>query len=169
MWDAVCNRLGEVLGEKVKLNSIRSVSGGCIHQAKALETSSGTYFAKVNHLEALPMFEAEATGLAAIAATKTARCPKVILIDQINGQAVLILEYIPMTSASRGSMTLLGKQLAAMHKSTQEQFGWPEENHIGRTPQTNAPCEDWVEFYRTRRLEFQLKLCRDKGLRIVET
>lgn len=166
MWDAVTEKLGQTLGKTVRLQHIRPVSGGCIHQAHALKTDCGAFFAKTNQPDALPMFEAEAEGLNAIAATGAIRCPEVIFVDQINGKAVLILEFIEMTSAGPKSMNLLGGQLAELHRNTHSEFGWSGDNHIGLTAQKNALCPDWVEFFRTRRLEFQFKLCRDKGLKV---
>ena len=68
------------------------------------------------------------------------------------------LEYLPM----RGSinMELFGQQFAAMHKITDEKFGWFRNNTIGSTPQINTPCDDWITFWREHRLGYQLKLAQ---------
>ena len=39
-----------------------------------------------------------------------------------------------------------------MHRSTRERFGWDHDNYIGATPQPNPWSEDWVAFFRDRRL-----------------
>lgn len=166
MWDSICQRLSDQLGQSVDYQSHRPVSGGCINNANALETNAGTFFIKVNRPESLKMFEAEALGLEAIRASNTLRCPKVLFHDLIEQQAVLVLEFIPMQSAQKGSMTELGSQLAAMHQTPKDYFGWNIDNNIGLTEQKNNREESWVDFYRKHRLEFQLNLCERKGLRI---
>jgi protein-ribulosamine 3-kinase len=164
MWDTICKRLSQKLGKPVDYRSDRSIAGGCIHNAQALETSQGMFFVKINRPECLPVFEGEAAGLKAIHATKTIRCPKVYLFDLIAGQAVLILEYIPMQGAGPGGMTAMGQQLAALHKVTNNSFGWHIDNNIGLTPQDNSEEEAWISFFRIHRLEYQINLCEKKGL-----
>ena len=58
---------------------------------------------------------------------------------------------------------LLGRQLAAMHRSTRDRFGWHRDNTIGSTRQINTQEEDWVTFYREHRLRFQLDLADENG------
>ena len=43
-------------------------------------------------------------------------------------------------------------------------FGFPVDNTIGGTPQPNGWMDDWVQFYRERRLQHQLKLTKDPKL-----
>ena len=76
------------------------------------------------------------------------------------------MEFIPMQSAQRGSMEALGSQLATMHRSEQEYFGWSIDNNIGLTSQRNTRESNWITFYRSHRLEFQMNLCESKGLTI---
>ncbi len=42
-------------------------------------------------------------------------------------------------------------------------FGWGRENTIGSTPQINTPSDDWIEFWRERRLGKQLELAAHSG------
>lgn len=58
---------------------------------------------------------------------------------------------------------LLGTQLAAMHRITAAKFGWQRNNTIGATPQINTWSDDWLEFWRARRLGFQLQLAAKNG------
>ena len=166
MWQALCDRLARVLNTGVEYIRHSSVSGGCIHNAQALETNKGTFFVKINRIESLPMFEAEAAGLEAIQETAAIRCPTVYFADTLADQAVLVLEYIPMQAAQPGSMKNLGKQLASLHKTTGQKFGWHRHNNIGLTPQENTESEDWISFFKEQRLEFQMNLCAKKGLRL---
>ncbi|MEQ1636064.1 MAG: fructosamine kinase family protein [Methylococcales bacterium] len=50
-----------------------------------------------------------------------------------------------------------------MHQQQQAYFGWHRNNTIGSTTQINTPCEDWLAFWRERRLGFQLKLAANNG------
>ena len=166
MWDSICVRISEQLDKPVTYRSNRDIAGGCIHNAKALETSEGTFFIKTNRPGSISMFKAEAEGLNAIRATQTIRCPEVYLFDLIADHAVLVMEYIPMKSAGVQSMKHLGHQLAALHKVSGPAFGWRIDNNIGLTPQTNTEDKAWIPFYRKHRMEYQISLCERKGLRL---
>src|SRR3989344_4744891 len=70
--------------------------GGCINRAFLLEGGGERYFVKLNNAERLPMFEAEAEGLKEMAATKTVRVPMPLCSGVAEGQAFLVLEYLPL-------------------------------------------------------------------------
>jgi fructosamine-3-kinase len=62
---------------------------------------------------------------------------------------------------------VLGRRLAALHRSSPPSFGLEHDNFIGvLLPQANAALPTWAEFYRERRLEPQLNASR--GSRRVE-
>ncbi|MDG2169145.1 MAG: fructosamine kinase family protein [Opitutales bacterium] len=166
MWNSICQKLSDQLNKPIEYRPHRSVSSGCINNANALETSDGNFFVKANQPERLPMFAAESQGLEAIRASDTVRCPEVHFHDLIDDQAVLVMEFIPMQSAQPESMHQLGSQLAAMHRTEKEYFGWSIDNNIGLTSQKNNRESDWITFFRKHRLEFQMNLCERKGLRI---
>jgi fructosamine-3-kinase len=50
-----------------------------------------------------------------------------------------------------------------MHRITRPAFGWVRDNTIGSTPQINTPADDWIGFWRDRRLRFQLELAVRNG------
>ena len=164
MWASICKKLSNKLGTKIEYRSNHSIQGGCINNTQALKTTHGSYFVKLNSREHRAMFEAEAESLKAIKSSNAIRCPEVILADEIEGYAVLILEFIPMQPALEDSMEKLGQQLAMLHKQTDEQFGWHGNNYIGRTPQLNQNNTNWISFFKNRRLAFQIDLCEKKGL-----
>ena len=70
---------------------------------------------------------------------------------------------------SSGSAAKLGEELAELHKITGEHYGWSRDNFIGTTTQINAPCNDWADFWRDRRLKPQLELatCAGHGGRLL--
>lgn len=146
------------------------VGGGSINESFRIEGADGTaYFLKLNDARHhdIPStwlragFVAEATGLAAIAATGTLRVPRVIARGVADGQGYLVLEYLQLSG--RGHSRLLGERLAALHRCTAEDYGFEQDNFIGTTPQPNGWKEDWIDFWRERRLGFQLQLAADKG------
>lgn len=77
------------------------------------------------------------------------------------GEAYLLLEHLEL--GSRGDFAALGRMLAIAHRQPGPRFGWACDNYIGSTPQKNAWCDDWQEFWVTRRLEPQLSMARGKG------
>ncbi len=160
-WDTIADAISEAGDRPFVLEHKSSVGGGCINRTYRLSSKTDSFFVKLNHAKLLPMFEAEAGALEAIIATRTVRAPTPLAKGLAGDAAFLVLEYIPMGSAH--SDTALGRQLARMHRSTTERFGWEIDNTIGSTPQPNTCCDDWIEFWRTHRLGFQLQLAAQKG------
>jgi fructosamine-3-kinase len=107
------------------------------------------------------MFVAETAGLAAIGATATLPVPRSITHGTVDDRSYLLLEYLEL--GSRGNAALLGERLAALHRHTASQFGFPHDNFIGSTPQPNARKNDWIDFWREQRLGFQLRLAAKNG------
>jgi fructosamine-3-kinase len=58
----------------------------------------------------------------------------------------------------------MGRALAAMHRTTDQRFGWRRDNFIGATPQSNRGNDDWTGFWRDARLVPQLALAGRNGL-----
>ncbi len=167
--------LMEISGEKIaeiistatalpfSINSIRTVGGGCINSAYLLEGRDTRYFLKLNHAEGLEMFSAEAEGLGEMEASGAIRVPHPVCHGVVDGKAYLIMEHVTFGSARGDSSRCLGRQLAAMHRCSRKQFGWHRDNTIGSTPQPNAYTENWIDFYRDRRLLFQVELAVRRG------
>ena len=59
-------------------------------------------------------------------------------------------------AASSGAA--LGAALAAQHRVAQEKFGWAQDNFIGASAQPNGWSDDWLSFWREKRLMAQLRL-----------
>ena len=158
---AICQAIAAVTGGPGQPGRGQSLGGGCINRAQRLECDGVPYFVKLNQAERLPMFEAEALGLRALAATHTLRVPLPVCTGRESDSAWLVMEYLEL--GGRGSLTALGEGLAALHRTPQARFGWSRDNTIGATPQPNAESDDWVAFWRERRLGFQLELAARNG------
>ena len=157
----------------------RAIRGGDISEAFTLSDGTRMFFVKTqpaprppagrvsggvlpaSAASRLAMFEAEAAGLAELAAANAVRVPQVICHGVAAGQAYLVLESLPLQS--QGDAAQLGRRLAQQHRVSAAQFGGPRDNWIGATPQPNAGMDGWVEFWRARRLDFQLKLAAQNG------
>ncbi|MGH8771624.1 MAG: fructosamine kinase family protein [Burkholderiales bacterium] len=161
LWNLISRSISDAIGQKYSATTITPVGGGCINSASRIEGNGLTFFVKLNDAAKFPMFEAEATALEEIARTHTVRVPQPICCGVEASQAFLVLEHIEL--GARGDWALLGAQLAQLHKTTSEQFGWARDNTIGSTPQINTQCDDWIEFWRERRLGFQLSLAAKNG------
>ncbi len=138
-----------------------SVAGGCINQTVRLAGEGRDFFVKLNAAENIEMFVAEAEGLRALAATRTVRVPESVCWGVADATAYLVLEHLEFGRSATAAV--LGEQLAMLHHATQADFGWQRNNTLGATTQVNTPDADWINFWRERRLGFQLALARCNG------
>jgi fructosamine-3-kinase len=141
----------------------RPVGGGDISAAWRLDTDGSELFLKTGPASSIEMFAAEAEGLAEIASAKAVRVPDVLAIGQAADNAFLALEWLSLARTDTKSERLLGEQLAKMHRTVKDRFGWHRDNTIGLTPQHNDWSADWVEFFREHRLGYQLRLAAENG------
>ena len=142
------------------------MGGGCINEAFVVGNANGgdvQYFVKLNRAELLPMFEAEAAGLAEILATDSIKAPAPICSGEAEGSSFLVLQHLAFASNTETSAQLLGNQLAAMHRHSAAHFGWTRDNTIGSTPQINTQGNNWATFYGEHRLGYQLTLAQQNG------
>ncbi len=109
--------------------------------------------------------DAEADGLARIAATGAVRVPRVLGQGADDATAWLELEWLDLHAADAASDARAGEALARMHAAVAEEFGLAKDNAIGASPQPNAQSADWIEFFRRQRLGFQLGLAARNGYR----
>lgn len=161
---SIAEALTDELGARFEEGARRPVSGGSINRSFEYRSARGSVFVKISSSpNALEMLQAEAAGLKVLATAEAVRVPRVILQGRCREGAYLALEWIALGRASRASEATLGKQLAWQHRCTRAQFGWERDNTIGSTPQPNTPCRSWDEFFRERRLKFQLDLAAKSG------
>ena len=119
------------------------------------------YFIKLNSASRADMFAAEALGLRELQDSHTLRVPETVCWGDDGESAYLVLEDLEL--GGRGDLAALGEGLAAMHRVTRERFGWDTDNTIGSTLQINTCEHNWVDFWRTQRLQFQLELAAQNG------
>ena len=158
-------KIRSVFGNEVNVCRVRSVPGGDINAAYALELTDGTgLFLKCNSASNAAFFDAEINGLKAIAETKTISVPEPICSGTYGDRSYLLMSMIESGREIKGYWECFGHDLARMHKADASDFvsggkyGFWRDNFIGAGKQKNTPCDTWIEFFREQRLKPQVDL-----------
>jgi len=138
-------------------------TGGSISDAWRLDTDRGPVFIKTGPASQFEMFTAERDALLELAGAGAVRVPRPLLADTAGDMAWLVLEWLDIQPADTQANRAFGRALAELHRHRAERFGWHRDNWIGATPQPNARDDDWLRFYRDKRLAHQLSLAADNG------
>ena len=125
-------------------------------------------FRKSGPASSADMFAAEAEGLLELAKPGVIRVPEVLNYGVEGNQAFIEIEFLELGRPTPAHNERMGRQLAALHTTTADRFGWHRDNTIGLTPQHNEWSDDWVAFFRERRLGFQLRLAAQNGYALLE-
>jgi protein-ribulosamine 3-kinase len=128
------------------------------HSTGRYERRGQDFFAKVVALDDASRLDAEREGLAALQATHAVRVPRVLEEGKDENLAWLLLEWLELQPLSGPGAAALGASLAAMHRIAQPRFGWERDNYIGASVQRNGWSDDWLDFWRNKRLVPQLRL-----------
>ena len=155
--------LASALGSGIA--SARALAGGDINRAEEVVLADGRrLFVKTNDRSPHGMFAAEARGLGWLDEAGALRIPKVVAVaTPEDSHQFLVLELVTTGAPARDFDQKLGHGLAALHRHGAPGFGLEHDNFIGWLPQANAAAKSWSEFYRTRRLEAQLRRAADEG------
>lgn len=138
-------------------SDFRPVPGGCIARNLCVGDGRRRYFVKVQAPDHARLL-AEADGLAALARCPQVVVPRVVALGLADGAGFLTLEWLDLDEAG-GELAgdqQLADAIAALHAIEYPRYGWDIDNWIGATPQANAWCDDWCEFFVSRRLQPQL-------------
>ncbi|PXF48373.1 Protein-ribulosamine 3-kinase, chloroplastic [Gracilariopsis chorda] len=168
------DEISRVIAKDLNLGSVTSMSragsSGWAVMHKATTDKGKRLFIKVSREDA-EMFEGEREGLYAMFKTNTIRVPEAYHCGRLNGVqgSFIIMESLDLHAIY--SQERLGDQLGKMHlaepvvaEAKQGKFGFVVDNTLGATPQPNGWMDDWVEFFRERRLRHQLLLTNDANL-----
>jgi fructosamine-3-kinase len=158
--------LGEKLGEKVSIESLKTLSGGCINHASRLETNLGPFFLKWSQGGKDDIFLREAEGLQEMAKADTElHIPRVYLAyDKVEGLPPLLLtEFLhPSEESPLVLDEKLGRGIAQLHRFQAEKYGFENDNYCGSTPQDNHWNTDWVDFFGQQRIAALLNMIEQK-------
>jgi fructosamine-3-kinase len=151
--DLLSAEISRALGRPFSAEAIREAGGGCIHRTTVLEGNGERWFVKLNAADALPMFEVESDGLAALAEAGAFRVPRPLCCGVAGEQAYLVLEHLDLRPvAERAAAIAFGRALAALHRTSGARYGWRRDNFIGATPQINTESDNWPRFFAASRL-----------------
>lgn len=171
--DPLADWLHDQLGSQ--LVSRAPVGGGCIHSAWCLRVrGDGRLFAKTNRADQLPLLEAEAEGLVALArvAPEGLVIPEPLALGLAGEEAVLVLPWLELGrgGAPASAWEACGANLARLHRRSLASegedgrgFGWSRDNFIGASPQPNGWSDDWAAFFSACRLRPQFQGLARKG------
>lgn len=157
----VAAALSRALGHPVEVGDARGVQGGCISRARRVDTTAGAFFVKTHDRAPRDLFAREADGLAALRAADSGLVvPAVVAVEP----GLLVLELLEPGPPPRDFDERLGRGLAALHGRSAPAFGFEVDTYCGATLQPNTWQDDWIDFYRARRLDHQLNLLRVQGV-----
>ncbi|WP_020208597.1 fructosamine kinase family protein [Gilvimarinus chinensis] len=144
------------------LNTLIPVAGGDICSSFKVQSTVGESFFIKTHSNP-GVLETEFQNLGHLAKVKLAS-PEAIGVCSVENCAALVLPFLSMTA--HGDETLLGQQLALMHRhvSSDGRYGLAYNNYIGANKQVNTLHERWADFWWQCRLLPQLRLAESKGV-----
>jgi fructosamine-3-kinase len=144
MFDPLADVLSSRLGGRWQLQPLGSSAFCSTWRAIG---SGAPLFVKSLPAVRADVLEAEADGLAALAATDTVRVPAIVDTgcDDEHGLAWLALEWLQLVAPDAGFGAHFGGALGALHRADlpgpRDRFGWHRGNRLGATPQPN----DWSD------------------------
>lgn len=139
----------------VRIAGVGGVSGGCISPAFRLTCGDGSsIFVKTAPADGPDdMLVQEAVSLERIADTDTVRVPRVLA----TAGGWLALEWLEPAGEDGRGWAMLGADVARLHRSSSDRYGWDSANYIGSLSQSNDWTGDWASFWRQQRLEPQMR------------
>ncbi|MEQ9404258.1 MAG: fructosamine kinase family protein [Cyclobacteriaceae bacterium] len=150
-------------GSSIGIDSIQSVSGGCINITNRVVTSKGSFFVKINTPEQKDLFKKEVKGLEMLKSKSPVNTPEIVGSGEFSGRTYLILEWINKEPPGPNFWNDFGQRLALQHKVSHEFFGLDHDNHIGRLSQSNKFYPNWYDLFINERILPQLDLGEQNG------
>ena len=158
--------LTEKVQEPTSSVSFSSVGGGSINETYKITTGGNRqFFIKINAAEKFPsLFKKEKNGLEFIGQKRIIKTPGAIDDAIINDKQVLLLDWIETGPRSASFWKTFGEQLALLHHTSNDRFGFAEDNYMGALPQRNSYTLLWTDFFIQHRLQPQVSLAEQQGL-----
>lgn len=136
-----------------EVSDARRLTGGDIHTTWLVTRTDGSrVVVKTTKDVPADMFELEAEGLAAIAATGAMAAPRVLAVSATH---LVIEAFVPRHPKDPQPLHFwerAGRALAGMHKTRGDQFGWHRDGYLGTLPQHNAWSQDGYAYYAEHRI-----------------
>lgn len=145
------------------LREIKPIKGGSINEAFYVRTDDAQYFMKYHANAPKDFFKSEAIGLRLIKETNTVSVPNYLSYSDQEGSSFLLLEWIDGEANEHTEVTL-GRKVAKLHKCFGRMHGFRNDTYIGLLPQPNKLLPNWLEYFRTYRLQSQIDQGIEKGV-----
>ena len=145
--------IAEILREDLKIPfsnlQLKSVGGGSINETFRVSLDSNKhFFLKLNSSRSYPaLFEKEKSGLSFLAQQKIILIPEVVACKTVDDIQLLLIEWIDSGLKDRIFWQSFGEQLARLHRISDAQFGFYEDNYIGTLSQINVNKKSWIDFF----------------------
>ena len=134
------------------------------HPAAVLADDTFAVFVKLGEGSlAKDQLEKEALGLRTLTEQAGILTPTIIGIVPVANWSLCIMEAVQVINRETAQWLEIGRALATLHRVKGQRFGFETYCYWGSLYQDNRPADDWLEFYRTRRLEPRLKAAVDSG------
>lgn len=146
-----------------ELITIKPIDGGSINEAFYVKTREGEYFMKHHANSQKDFFKSEAIGLRIIKETETISVPNYLSYSDKPGEAFLLMEWIE-GKKSEDTESILGRNLAQLHRTFGTMHGFENDTYIGILDQPNKLEPNWLAYFRENRLNYHVKNAIDKGL-----
>ncbi|MEZ5505784.1 MAG: fructosamine kinase family protein [Gammaproteobacteria bacterium] len=136
------------LGSGYANSTVRPSGTGCINDTWEIAARGcDSLFMKTGPATALAMYEQECAGLYALRQCEAIRVPRVHFRALVGDQAVLVMEFIALSTPRAQHDHAIADALSALHQMPGPQFGLAADNFIGRTPQINLWHDNWWTFW----------------------
>lgn len=163
MSEDLAAALAATLGREVAAKPDARVDGGSINDCFKWQTDRGPVFVKRGPCARRAQLDAEVDGLGRLREAGSLRTPETLAVGSADDEAFLVLEWLDLVEPDAVSEERFGEALAWQHRNRGPAYGLERDNFIGATLQSNDVTEDWVAFWRERRLLHQLDLAASNG------
>ena len=162
MWHFISEHISDETQQFFSCQKAERVSGGDTHESYIIKDTTHRYFVKTRRYDDTQQLSHEAEGLNAIANTQTIATPRVIChgitSNETPNMEYLVLAHIRFIEPVASDYSTLGQQLAAFHSvNAYTSYGWPHDNYIGASVQTNGRMASWADFFAEKRIGSMLE------------
>lgn len=157
--------VAEHMGRPFHIQSVNKNEHSAMHETAIFSDGKKSVFVKLGTNPFSPdQFVQEAWGLAYIQAHSPIKTPDVMDVVQTDGAVLLVMEAVEVRPVeTKQDWDILGRGLAALHKTTWDKCGLETHSYLGVFRQDNTPMDSWAEFFGERRLRDSMKMAVDAG------
>lgn len=123
-----------------------------------LHYKSGCYVLRFGDDDDYEYLEAEEDGLKALLAANVRATSPICSGKTESIGFLLTQEFVSLAGSGDPYFINLGRELAKLHRSLGEFYGWHRNNFLDGSVQINSRQHNWAEFFRDNRLGYQFDL-----------